>query len=96
MFIFIFKIPTKLDLSNVIYVPLIGRGKNLLGFINMKVQFLLYFIFYIFILSTDFLSLQSIVLKFVVKSSFLTNVSGKYYFLIINKLGIVTFYNENS
>ncbi|VDO47785.1 unnamed protein product [Brugia timori] len=32
----IIKIPTKIDNGTLVYIPLVGEGKNVLGFINMK------------------------------------------------------------
>ncbi|KAM3728704.1 Uncharacterized protein ACO02O_05237 [Dirofilaria immitis] len=34
----IIKIPTKIDNGTLVYIPLVGEGKNVLGFINMKVR----------------------------------------------------------
>ncbi|KHN77794.1 Uncharacterized protein F44E2.8 [Toxocara canis] len=34
----IIKIPTKIDNDTIVYIPLVGEGKNVLGFINMKVR----------------------------------------------------------
>uniref|UniRef100_A0A915PGE3 NADAR domain-containing protein n=1 Tax=Setaria digitata TaxID=48799 RepID=A0A915PGE3_9BILA len=34
----IIKIPTKIDNGTLVYIPLVGEGKNILGFINMKVR----------------------------------------------------------
>uniref|UniRef100_A0A0N5AMJ3 DUF1768 domain-containing protein n=1 Tax=Syphacia muris TaxID=451379 RepID=A0A0N5AMJ3_9BILA len=34
----ILKVPTRIDTDTLIYIPLVGSGKNVLGFLNMKVR----------------------------------------------------------